>query len=273
MAIVTISRELAALGDETALKLKNILACRMVEKKHLEDRMKSFGVEERKISKYDERKPSFFAALSLDRDDYLCCLKSAVFFEAAQGNCIFVGRGCAALFRNIPGALSVFLAAPLEIRLERVRGYFHCDERRARQIIDQSDRDREGYHRYFFEMKWRGPENYHLALNTGLLHPELCAEMIKAVLEKTVTPENEAAGILRINDLVLGQQVVRHIRFERTLPVHFLETAVQSGTVTLFGVVNSPPLVEAAIQAAKEVPGVQSVISEIQIVQEYSVVP
>ena len=273
MAIVTIARELAAMGDETAHKLKEILNYRLIEKKDLEDRMKSFGAEEQKIFKYDERKPSFFAALSQDRDDYLCCLKSAVFSEAGGGNCIFIGRGSAVLFRGIPGVLSVFLAAPLEVRLERVKSYFHCDERRARQIIDQSDRHREGFHHYFFEIKWKGPENYHLALNTGFLHPELCAEMIKAVVEKTITPEDEAANALRIKELILGQQVVHHVRFEKAVPIHFFEAVVKSGTVTLFGVVNSPSLVETAVQAAREVPGVQSVVSEIQIVQEYSVVP
>jgi cytidylate kinase len=272
MAIVTVSRELAALGDECAHELAEILHCRLVDKKVLEERMKNLGATERKIQKYDERRPSFWASLSQDRDDYLHYLKSAVFSEAGLGNCILMGRGCAALLRGVPGILSVFLSAPDDIRLERVRSYFHCDERRARQIVEQSDHDREGFYQNFFEMKWKEPENYHLSLNTGLLHPELCAALVKTALEKTVTPETETAGALRIKDMILGQQVVHHILFDKSIAVHFLEAEVEAGGVTLYGVVNTPSLVEAAIQGAKEVPAVCSVSSEIQVVQEYSVV-
>ncbi|MDR2471863.1 MAG: cytidylate kinase family protein [Treponema sp.] len=273
MAIITISRELAALGDETAHEAADLLGYRLVDKKSLEERIKGLGLAERKIQKYDERKPSFWASLSQDRDDYLHYLKTAVYSEASQGDCVFMGRGCSVLLRGLPGVLSVFLSASPDIRLERVKSYFHCDERRARQIIDQSDRDREGFYRYFFEINWRGPENYHLTLNTGRLHPELCAALIKTALEKAVSPENAAAGALRIKDLVLAQRVVHHILFEKTVPIHFLEALVESGNVTLYGVANSQSLVEMALQSAREVPAAGSVTSEIQVVQEYSVVP
>jgi cytidylate kinase len=273
MAIITISRELAALGDETAHELANQLKYRFVDKLALEERMKQLGVNAGKIEKYDEKKPTFFASLSQDRDDYLHYLKTAIFSEAGLGNCVFMGRGCTAILKAVPGVLSVFLAAPPEIRIERVKGYFHCDERRARQIIDQSDHDREGFHRYFFDMKWKSPANYHLTVNTGMLHPELCAGIIKTVLEKTISKEDEIRNTLKLKDLILGQQVVHHILFEKNIPVHFLEAQVASGAVTLFGVTNSQAMVEAALGGAREVPAVSSVTSEMQVVQEYNMMP
>ncbi|MCL1812308.1 MAG: cytidylate kinase family protein [Treponema sp.] len=272
MGIVTVSRELAAMGDETIHELADILHYRLVDKKCLEEKMKNLGAAEQKLHKYDERKPSFWASISQDRDDYLHYLKSAVFSEAGQGNCVFMGRGCESLLRGIPGVLSVFLTAPFGIRLERIKSYFQCDDRRAEQIIGQSDRDREGFHQYFFEMKWKDPGNYHMTMNTGFLHPRLCAQLIKTALDSIINEEIETENLLRIKDLILGQQVVHHILFDKTIPVHFLETDVKSGAVTLFGVVNAPSFVEAAVQAAKEVPAVCSVTPEIQVVQEYSIV-
>jgi len=67
MAIITISRELAALGDETAQELAKVLDYRFVGKHILEERIKSYGINDEKLKKYDERKPSFFASLSRDR--------------------------------------------------------------------------------------------------------------------------------------------------------------------------------------------------------------
>ncbi|MFP3090564.1 cytidylate kinase family protein [Treponema sp. TIM-1] len=273
MAIITISRELAAMGDETAHELAKLLNYRFVDKLSLEERIKSYGVADRKFEKYDERKPSLFASLSQDRDDYLHYLKTAIFAEAGSGNCVFIGRGAGAVFRNIPGVLSVFLVAPGEIRNERVKSYFHCDDRRARQIIEQSDQNRVGFHRYFFDIDWRSPDNYHLTLNTGYLSPAACAELIKNLLEKLISEEIEIQNLRKLRELILSQRVVHHILYEKEIPIHFLESSSSENAVTLYGVASSQALVEAAVSSAREVPPVADVRSEIQVVQEYSVMP
>lgn len=273
MAIITISRELAALGDETAQELAKILGYRFIDKHTLEERIKSYGVAGRKFEKYDERKPSFWASLSQDRDDYLHYLRTAMLTEAAEGSCIFIGRGAGAVFRDIPGVLSVFLVAPGEIRCERVKSYFHCDDKRARQIIDQSDRDRMGFHRYFFDIEWKEPSNYHLILNTGFLHPSAAAEIIKFLRDNMITSEMEIQNTARLKELILGQQVVHHILYKKEIPIHFLETSVAGKIVTLYGVANSQSLVEAAVSAAREAATSGTIRSEIQVVQEYSVMP
>jgi cytidylate kinase len=273
MAIITISRELAALGEETSQELAKLLNYRFVDKKSLEERIKSYGVVGRKFDKYDERKPSFWASLSQDRDDYLHFLKTAIFTEAAEGSCIFIGRGAGIVFRNVPGVISVFLVAPYDIRTERVKSYFHCDDRRAHQIIDQSDHDRTGFHRYFFDINWQEPGNYDLCINTGHLHPVACAEIIKDLRDHSITSETEAQNTESLRDLILGQQVKHHIIYEKEIPIHFLEASASNKVITLYGVANSQSLVEAAVSAAREVAGSASVQAEIQIVQEYSVMP
>jgi len=273
MAIITISRELAALGDETAHELASQLNYRYVDKSALEERIKSYGVSNSKILKYDEKKPSFLASLSHDRDDYLHYMKSAILAEAAEGNAILIGRGAGVILKNVPGVFTVFLASPPEIRLERVKSYFRCDDKRAQHIIDQSDHDREGFHRYFFDVKWNEPGNYHLVLNTGHLHPAVCAEIVKFMLDKTITEETEAQNTLRIKELLLGQQIIHHIRFEREVPVHFLEVTVSGGNIYLYGVANAQSLIEAAVSSARELAPDASVHSEIQVVQDYSVMP
>jgi cytidylate kinase len=273
MAILTVSRELAALGDETARELAKALGYRFVDKHSLEERIISYGIEGNKLKKYDERKPSFFASLSHDRDDYLHYLKTAMFTAALGASCVFIGRGAGAVFKNIPGCISVFLVAPLDIRVERVKSYFRCNDRRARQIIEQSDQDRTGFHRYFFDVRWKDPGNYHLSLNTGNIHPPACAEIIRHLRDQIITPEAEAQNAARLRELILEQQINRHIVHERAIPVHFLEVSVSGGRVTLYGVVNSQALVDAALDAAREAAGSVAVKSEIQIVREYSVMP
>jgi hypothetical protein len=161
----------------------------------------------------------------------------------------------------------------MDIRIERVKSYFHCDEKRARQIIDRSDHDRAGFHRYFFDVKWENPSNYHLTLNMGSLHPALAARIIKDLKDETIGSDTETRGACALNDMALGQQLVHHILYEREIPIHFLETEVSKGEATLYGVVNSQALVESVVSTARNFPGVVKAISEIQVVKEYNVVP
>ena len=282
MGIIAVSRELAALGDETARELAKLLGYRFVDKQALAERIQSYGIESQKFKKYDECKPSFFASLSQDRDDYLHYLKTAIFAEAEQGNSVFIGRGAGAVFKDMPAFISLFLASPLDIRIERVKSYFQCDERRARQIIETSDKNRIGFHRYFFDIDWRDHENYHLSLNTGFFHPADCAEIINQFKSRFFTPESESQNAARLQELILEQRVKHCIRYEREIPVHFLEVSVSGGIITLHGVANSQALVDAAMDAVKTTGLAEAVSaganaltirSEIQIVREYSVMP
>jgi len=272
MSIITVSRELAALGDETARELAKLLGYRFVDKHTLEERIKSYGIEGQKFIKYDERKPSLFASLSQDRDDYLHYLKTAIVAEAAQGDSVFIGRGATAVFKNMPALISLFLASPLDIRIERVKSYFQCDERRARQIIETSDKNRAGFHRYFFDIDWRDPGNYHLSLNTGIFHPADCAEIINQFKNRFFTSEAEAKNAARLQEMILEQKVKHCIRYEKAILIHFLEVAVSGSDITLHGVANSQALVDAATDAAKSAGAdISTIHNEIQIVREYSV--
>jgi cytidylate kinase len=273
MGIIAVSRELAALGDETARELARLYDYRFVDKRTLEDRIKSYGIEGQQLKKYDERRPSLLASLSHDRDDYLHYLKTAIFAEAEQGNCVFIGRGAGAVFRTMPAFISLFLASPLEIRIERVKSYFHCDERRARQIIEASDKDRTGFHRYFFDIDWREPGNYHLSLNTGIFHPSDCAEMIRRFKDRFFTPSAEAQSAARLKEMILEQRVKHCIMYEHEIPIHFLEVSVSDGGVTLYGVANSQALIDTAVNAVNDTVSPATVHNEIQIVREYNVIP
>jgi cytidylate kinase len=276
MAIITISRELAALGDETAQELSRCLDYRFIDRHILEERIKSYGVESQVLERYDDRKPGFIAGLLQDRDDYLHFLKMAMFEEAvlADGKgCVFIGRGAYAIWAGIPGVVPVFLVTNMDIRIERVRSYFQCDEKKARSIIERSDRDRTGFHKYFFESEWKEPSNYRIALNTGHLHPSTCAQIIEQLCESTASPDVEAELGKKLAAVFLAQKVVHRVLYEKEVRVHFLDVvAGNDGEVTLFGVTNSKGVIDQAVAATQDVAGVKKIIQSIQIVEEYNIV-
>ena len=120
MAIITISRQVAALGDEVAEVLAKKLGYKFIDKKYIEKRIVELGFPEEKLKKYDERNPGFFASLAKDRDEYLDYLQTAVLETAKEGNCIFIGRGAFVVLENLPNLISVRFVAKNEVREERL---------------------------------------------------------------------------------------------------------------------------------------------------------
>lgn len=273
MAVICIARELASLGEETAHELADLTGYRYLDKAYVEKKLSEYGIAQAEIHKFDEKRPGFWASLSRGRDDYLHFLRTVLFTEAQEGNCILVGRGGMGIFAGVPGVIAVRLTSPMPIRIERIKKYYNCDERHAEQLARQSDNDREGFLRYFFNLDWRDPVNYDMVLNTGLEHPATVAQIINQYRILTITKELESKCGQRLQELSLGQKVVTAVLFDKEIPIHFLEADVKGDLVTLHGVANTKQAIDAAVAAAHEVSGSLSVESAIQVVQEYTVMP
>ena len=93
MAVITISRQVAALGDEVAGELAKRLGYKFITRKEIEKRIVELGFPENKMPKFDERKPGFFASLTKDRDEYLNYAQYAILEAAEQKNVVIIGRG------------------------------------------------------------------------------------------------------------------------------------------------------------------------------------
>jgi len=273
MAVICVAREFAALGDETVHELARITGYRSIDKEYIETKMSERGISPEIRAKYDEKKPGFWASLSQDRDDYLHFLKTVLYDEAAQGDCIISGRGGFAIFAAVPGVISIKLVSPREIRLDRIKQRFQCDEKRADQMLRQNDHDRRGFHDYFFGLDWDNPVFYDMIINTGKEHPATVAQVIDQLRLLVITQEKEKACFARMAELKLGQAIVTEIIYARRIPVHFVEAEISGGKVVLHGVANTQSAIDAAEAAALSVQGVSKVENSIQIVQEFAVMP
>lgn len=273
MATIAFARELGALGEELAEELARSTGFKVIDRDHIESRLAALGLDPEKHQKYDERKPSLWASLSQERDDYLHYLKLILYEEASAGSCIVLGRGAGIILKSMPNLASIRIVAPIADRISRIRKRFSCDERHALQLIEQSDHDRSGFHRYFFSIDWRDPRNYGLVLNMGELSVEDAAKLVDDYRRAVSTEERERTGKIRAKELLLGQRVVTEIVYARRIPVHFLEAEARGGRVTLHGVANTEAVIDEALAAARSVPGVEETESTIQVVQEFTVMP
>lgn len=273
MAIIVISRQVAALGDEVAKELAKKMGYVFIDRKFIEEKIIELGFPREKMEKYDEKKPGFFASLAKGRDDYLDYLQTAILEAAAIGNCILIGRGSFVVLENIPNVLSARFVAKKSVRVERLMAEFDWDEKQALQRIEESKANRLGFHKSFFNLAVDDPSHFHMVLNTGLLDEKTAALLLKEMCDKLITPEMEKKGKAQLDNLLASQRLVNILVFEHKLNINFLRAVIEDDTVTLQGIADSAVLAEKAVSIVSEIMPNKTVVSSISVVQDFKAYP
>lgn len=273
MAVVTISRQVAAMGDEVAEAAAQQLGYTFIDRKTIEKRIVELGFSAEKLKKYDEKKPGFFASLAKNRDEYLDYLQTAVLEAAAADNCVLIGRGAFVILENVKSLFSIRCISDDAVRISRLMNEFNWTEKQAHSRIAESDMNRQGFHKSFFNINNEEPSHYHLVLNTGLIDVPLAATVISTVCKEIITPDLEAAGRRQIAQMLEAQKLVNKLVFEYKLNINFLHAVIHDEKLILQGVADSAALVEKAVMlAGQEMPG-KKIESCISVVQDFKAYP
>ena len=273
MAVITISRQVAALGDEVASALAERLGYKFINRKIIEQKLIDLGFPEAKLKKYDERKPGFFASLAKDHDEYMNYLQTAMLEAASEGDCVLIGRGSFIILEELPNRFAVRLVASNQVRLERLMKEFNWNEKQSQQRIDESDANRLGFHKSFFNLANEDPAYYHLTVNTAFMNIEAAVDAIANSVKKCITSEQEKQGEEKLKDLIAAQKLVNILVFEHKLPVNFLHAVINGETVTLQGVADSIAVAEQAVSVAQNIMSDKKIVSNISIVQDFKSYP
>ncbi|MCR4790211.1 MAG: cytidylate kinase-like family protein [Treponemataceae bacterium] len=269
MAVIAISRQVAALGDEVSNQLAKKLGYEFIDRKAIEKRIVDLGFPKEKLGRYDERKPGFFASLAKDRDEYLDYVQTAVLEAADKGNCILIGRGSFSILANIPNVLTVRFVANDNIRRDRLMAEFDWKEKQAMQRIYESDSNRAGFHKSFFNLDINEPQNFHLVINTGIFTEEEAASIIEATVKANINSEKEKEGSKIISDMLTCQNLVDKLVFEHRLSINFLHAQMVDDVIELHGVADSSVLAEKAVCLASSIITDKEVVSRISVVQDF----
>ena len=117
----------------------------------------------------------------VDSEKIVKLSQRVVLHAAEKGNCVIVGRGSQLFLSNRPDTFRVFLYAPREdkVRRLRARGKSEAD---AEELVDTVDRERANFIEKYFRINWPDRAVYHLMLNTAV-GDETIAQTIINVLQ------------------------------------------------------------------------------------------
>jgi hypothetical protein len=272
MAIITLSRELGSRGTEIADALSSRLGYSKLDKESLKILLKNFCVTEPQFERDDERKPGFWVQFTLEKVRYLDFLKAAMYRFAGEKDCVIIGRGAHLIFRGVPGTLKLRIIAPPRVRVARLRERLDIDEQHALRMIHQSDQDRAGYYKYFFNADWNASSDYDLVVNTAGVSPGETCEMVSTLLRSpTYTGAIDLARATLL-DLRIAQDVVIAIIYRERVSVMSLDVVCNKGVVDLNGTARSQSVIDQCVRIAGTVKGVAKVVSNLEVV-EYAYYP
>ena len=269
MSIITVSRQYGSLGKEIAERIASELGYKFLDKKSLESQYGKFGIPDVSIEKYDEKSPGFFEYFKSGKDRYLRYLKTTVYENSKEGNCVICGRGAQLMLKGIPGVLNLRFVSSMDKRVERVSEVLKCDKKNAEKIIVQNDKDRSGFHKFFFEHNWKDINLYDLVINTDNIDIDSSVEIIKT-LNKCKCLKYEPDELKqKLEDKFIAQEVIISLLYEHSIPIDILDVTCENGAVSIKGTVTVEQNIEQCKEAALKVEGVKSVDPEIYFITNY----
>lgn len=269
MAIVTLTRQSGSFGDEIGMLIARRLGYTFFDKHEIERRIIAKGLPKEEFIKYDERKPTFLARYAKNRDRYLNFLSSVVLEIAKEGNCVIIGRGAFLFLRDVPNHIALRFVAPFEERIKHIMELKNIETEKAAQLLlEKSDKRKVAFYKSCFKYDLNSYDFIHASINTGMIHPDMVAEMVVAGINNNITPEIEEAGKQRVSELILAQEMANKLIFEHGLHIDELWVIVRDKNITLHGVTSFHATVERAETILESEYSGYKVVSEIKCVQD-----
>ena len=81
---------------------------------------------------------------------------------------VFVGRCADYVLRDNHCAINIFISSETSSRIKRVANRKNISARKAKELIDKTDKKRASYYNYYSNKKWGRAETYHLSINSSI---------------------------------------------------------------------------------------------------------
>ena len=201
--IITIGRQFGSGGKEIGIRVAKELGIPFYDKELLREAAKKSGLCERIVENFDERPKSLLYSIamdsymfalpgsglgdSLEQQVYLATFNT-IRHIAEQGPCVMIGRCADYALADNPNHLSLFVHAPIDVRVQRVAQRQNITPERAKTLIAKTDKRRASYYEYYSSQKWGAVESYDFCLDSSCLGLGGTVELIRAIVEHKEHP-------------------------------------------------------------------------------------
>ena len=195
--IITIGRQFGSGGKEVGIRVAKELGIPFYDKELLQEAAKKSGLCEKIFENFDERPKSLLYSIAMDSYMFALpgtgagdSLEQQVYLAtfntirqlAEQGPCVMIGRCADYALAEHPDHLSLFIHAPMDVRIQRVAKRQNLTPEKARQLIIKTDKRRASYYEYYSSRKWGAVDSYDFCLDSSYLHLGGTVELIQTIV-------------------------------------------------------------------------------------------
>lgn len=184
MAVITISRQMGALGCAVAEEIAHCLSYRIVWREVINEAANRAGTPEVALATIDELDFLGLRPSEEARKAYHDKVREILKELAEEGNVVIIGRAGQVILRGVEDTLHVRIYAPLDLRVERILQRHDISPQVARTQVVASDQARTRYLKRFYKARWDDPELYDVMINTANLTIETSAQMVCKMVEQ-----------------------------------------------------------------------------------------
>ena len=261
MAIITISRQAGSLGDEIAKATAEKLGYQFIEKSQISKVLSGLGFSLADIDKYDEKKPSVWQSLTMQKELLTNLFHAAVYELAARDNACIVGRGGQVILKDVPQALHVRVVAPEATRVNRLMRQNNCEEKAAERMIRHHDRDSSGYLSTYFGASWDDSGLYDLVINTRAMTVDEGVAVITCAADAERISKSPPVSEALYDHALSHKGRAALLGISKELV--WVDLTVDKRIATLSGVVGSADVKHNAEKAVAGIKDVESVINQL----------
>lgn len=102
---------------------------------------------------------------------------------AEKGNCVIVGRCADYILRDRDDVFNIFIKAQPEFKQKRIVEKYGERPESPEKRVNDKDKRRIAYYKYYTGRKWGDADNYELCLDSGVIGVEKCIDLIVNVLK------------------------------------------------------------------------------------------
>jgi len=183
--VITVEREYGSGGAIIAQRLAEHLGWKLWDHEISTEIAKRANVDHKVAARHDERvkssllnrlfrvyaRGSYERALPLDdtgrfsTDRMFAMLQKVIEEFAERGNCVIVGRGSPYFLRERADTFHVFIYAPTDEKVRRLKSIGQT-EKESLRLIEEIDRERAEFIRHYFGKDWPYRPLYNMMINS-----------------------------------------------------------------------------------------------------------
>ena len=179
--VISISREHGTGGKEIARKVAQKLELKFFDKEEI----KKFAIENSLIeSKHnDDEIYKFYLSLDAEKDSIIKQAET-IKMIASKNDCVIVGRCADYILKENPNLIKVFLYAPCEYRINKIKEMYNDTHKEAEKHIVKSDKSRASYYEIIANKKWGAKENYDICIDCSIGNEKVVNIICNYIKEK-----------------------------------------------------------------------------------------